>query len=148
AILLLATVALNAALTFVAPGTAVNPAAAAAVGQTIVFVVIWAAFACVYRLLPDVRMRWRDVWLGAGVTAALFVIGGVLISLYLTRAGVASAYGAAGSLLATLLWLYYSAAIFLTGAEFTKAVARTATTTVPVRVRRLNDRPAGVDPRA
>lgn len=148
ALLLLATVVLNAAIAFLAPRGAANPILAAAVGQGAIFIVVWVAFALVYRLLPDVRMRWRDVWIGAGATAVLFVAGEALISLYLTRASVASAYGAAGSLLAALLWIYYSAVAFLTGAELTKAVAQQAATTVAVRVRRLDDRPAGVDPRA
>lgn len=147
AALLLATVGFNAAIAMLAARDATNPAIAAAAAQGAIFIVVWVAFACIYRLLPDVRMQWRDVWIGAGVTAVLFVAGEALISLYLARASVASAYGAAGSLLATLLWIYYSAAVFLTGAELTKTIAPWAVTTVAVRVRTLQDRAAGVDPR-
>jgi membrane protein len=84
----------------------------------------WLAFAAIYRVLPNVRIAWRDVWLGAAVTAVLFLIGERLIGWYLAAAGTASAYGAAGSLLVTLLWIYYSAIAFLLGAEFTKVISR------------------------
>src|ERR1700730_7694826 len=84
------------------------------------FVVITLLFALIYRLLPDVRLEWRDVAFGSLVTSALFAIGKELIGLYLGRAGVASAYGAAGSLVMLLLWGYYSALIFLLGAEITR----------------------------
>jgi membrane protein len=84
------------------------------------FVVITLLFALIYRLLPDVRLEWRDVAFGSLVTSALFAIGKELIGLYLGRAGVASAYGAAGSLVMLLLWVYYSALIFLLGAELTR----------------------------
>jgi membrane protein len=77
-------------------------------------------FALIYKIIPRVRIRWRDVWLGAAVTAALFVLGKFLIGLYLGRSGVASVFGAAGSLIAMMVWVYYSAQIFLLGAEFTK----------------------------
>jgi membrane protein len=64
-------------------------------------------------------VRWRDVWIGAGVTAALFAVGKFAIGLYLGRSTVASAFGAAGSLVVVMVWVYYSAQIFLLGAEFT-----------------------------
>lgn len=86
-------------------------------------VVITLMFAMIYRFLPDAVIAWRDVWFGAGVTAALFVVGKVLIGLYLGQAGVSSAFGAAGSLAVLLVWLYYAAQIFLFGAELTKAYA-------------------------
>jgi membrane protein len=73
--------------------------------------------------LPDVKLNWRDVWVGAAVTAVLFTLGKYLIGLYLGRAGVTSAYGAAGSFVAVLLWIYYSSLIFLFGAEFTRVYA-------------------------
>jgi membrane protein len=94
-----------------------------AVTTLIDLVVITVMFALIFRYLPDAEIAWRDVWFGAGVTAVLFAIGKVLIGVYLGRAGVASAYGAAGSLAVLLVWLYYAAQIFLFGAELTKAYA-------------------------
>jgi membrane protein len=84
------------------------------------FVVTTLMFALIYKIIPRVRIAWRDVWVGAAVTAALFALGKFLIGLYLGRAGVASTFGAAGSLVALMVWVYYSAQIFLLGAEFTK----------------------------
>jgi membrane protein len=80
-------------------------------------------FAVMYKYLPDVEIAWRDVRVGAVVTAVGFVAGQSLIALYLAHAGVASAYGAAGSLVVLLLWIYYSSLILLLGAEFTRAYA-------------------------
>jgi len=88
------------------------------------FAVITAFFALIYKLLPDVRIEWRDVALGALVTAVLFGLGRSLIGLYLGRAGVTSVYGAAGSLVLVLLWIYYSAQLLLLGAEFTEVYSR------------------------
>jgi membrane protein len=76
-------------------------------------------FAIAYRMLPRARIAWSDVWIGAGVTAVLFTVGKYLIGVYMGRAGVSSGFGAAGSLIAVLVWVYYSAQIFLLGAEFT-----------------------------
>ena len=90
------------------------------------FAVTSAAFAVVYKIMPSVKIRWRDVWVGAAVTALLFTLGKYLIGLYIGKAGVASAFGAAGSLIVVLVWVYYSAQIFLLGAEFTAVYARTA----------------------
>jgi membrane protein len=84
----------------------------------IVFTVL---FAIVYRALPDTRIPWRDLWLGATITAILFTVGKSLIGLYIGTSGVTSAYGAAGSFVLILLWVYYSATIFLFGAEITRA---------------------------
>jgi membrane protein len=80
-------------------------------------------FGWIYRWLPDVRLRWRDVWTGAFVTALLFSIGKFLIGLYLGQSSVASSYGAAGSLVVLLVWVYYSAQVILLGAEFTRVYA-------------------------
>jgi membrane protein len=80
-------------------------------------------FATVYKILPDVKIGWRDVWVGAATTAVLFTIGNYLIGLYLGRSSVASTYGAAGSLVIILLWVYYSSQILLFGAEFTRVYA-------------------------
>lgn len=87
-------------------------------------VVITLLFAMLFKIMPDVRLRWRDVWIGALVTATLFTVGRHLIALYLGRSTVASIYGTAGSLVALLLWVYYSCAILFYGAEFTRAYRR------------------------
>lgn len=80
-------------------------------------------FAMIYKYVPGESIAWRDVWIGAAVTAFLFSIGKWLIGLYLGRSSFSSAYGAAGSLVVLLLWIYYSAQIFLLGAEFTRVFA-------------------------
>ena len=85
------------------------------------FILISAMFAAIYKVLPDRTLKWRDVAVGALVTAALFTIGKSLIGWYLGTSAVASSYGAAGGLLVILLWVYYSSEIFLLGAEFTRA---------------------------
>ena len=92
-----------------------------AINLLVSFGVVTLLFALIYRVLPDVDLTWRDVWLGAVVTARLFTVGKSLIGLYLGTSGVASAYGAAGSVLVLLIWVYYSAQIVLLGAEFTRA---------------------------
>jgi membrane protein len=89
------------------------------------FGVITLLFAVIYKVLPDAKISWRDVWVGAAVTALLFSIGKSLIGLYIGSSSTASAYGAAGSFVVLLLWIYYSAMIFLFGAEFTQVWART-----------------------
>ena len=76
-------------------------------------------FALIFRYVPETKIAWKDVWIGATVTALLFIIGKFLIGLYLGNAAVGSAYGAAGSLVVVIVWVYYSAMIFLFGAEFT-----------------------------
>jgi len=85
--------------------------------------VITVGFALMYKILPSVKISWQDVWIGAFVTAVLFVIGKTLVGLYLGKSSIASAFGAAGSLAVLLVWVYYSAQIFLLGAEFTRAWA-------------------------
>lgn len=82
-----------------------------------------ALFGAIYRILPDRNIAWRDVTIGALVTAALFTLGKSAIGLYVGGAGIAGSFGAAGSLAAALVWIYYSALIFLLGAEFTRAWA-------------------------
>jgi membrane protein len=82
-------------------------------------------FALIYKALPDVHIAWRDVWIGAAITAVLFTVGKFLLGLYLGQSGVTSAYGAAGSLVLVLLWVYYSALIVFFGAEFTQVYATT-----------------------
>jgi membrane protein len=86
--------------------------------------VVTALFALMFKTLPDVHIKWRDVWVGAAVTAALFTLGKFGLGIYLGSAGVSSAYGAAGSIVALVIWVYYSAQVLLVGAEFTEAYAR------------------------
>jgi membrane protein len=87
------------------------------------FALVTLLFAMIYKILPAVRIAWRDVVIGALITALLFSIGKWLIGLYLGNSAVASSYGAAGSVILVLVWVYYSAQIFLLGAEFTKVYA-------------------------
>ncbi|HUE44850.1 MAG TPA: YihY/virulence factor BrkB family protein [Aestuariivirgaceae bacterium] len=83
------------------------------------FAILTTLFALIYQYVPRADIAWSDVWLGAGVTAVLFILGRYLIGLYLGTVGVGSGFGAAGSLVVLLMWVYYSAQIFLLGAEFT-----------------------------
>jgi membrane protein len=100
------------------------PAPVLATGNFIVaFIVKAFLFALIYRVIPEVRIRWADVAIGATVTTVLFEAGAFLITFYLKKAGIGSAYGAAGSLVALLVWVYYSAQIFLYGAELTHVYA-------------------------
>jgi membrane protein len=93
------------------------------VSSLISFGVIACMFAIIYKTLPDAPLSWRDVWIGAAFTAGLFSLGKYAIGVYLGNSGVASGFGAAGSLIALLLWVYYSAQIFFLGAEFTRHYA-------------------------
>jgi membrane protein len=99
---------------------------------------ITVLFAMIYKILPRVRIGWKDVWIGSAVTAILFTIGKALIGLYLGRSAVTSGFGAAGSVVVLLVWVYYSAQIFLLGAEFTAVYAR--------RFGSLRDVPEGSSP--
>jgi hypothetical protein len=85
--------------------------------------VVTCLFAAIFKFLPDIKMPWRFVWLGAFLTSILFTIGKILLGLYFAHASPASAYGAAGSLAALLVWVYYSAQILFFGAEFTQVYA-------------------------
>ncbi len=85
--------------------------------------IMFVLFSMVFKMLPEVRIAWRDVWLGAAVTTLLVSLGSYVISLYLRVASVGSVYGAAGSLIVVLVWIYYSAQIVMFGAEFTKLYA-------------------------
>ena len=80
-------------------------------------------FALIYKYVPDVEIQWRDVWVGAALTSILFTIGKYLIGLYIGTSGVGSTFGAAGSLITILVWVYYSSLIFFLGAEFTRVYA-------------------------
>ena len=88
------------------------------------FGVVTMLFAMIYKVLPNVRIAWKDVWIGAAITALLFEIGKVLIGLYIGKSSVASSFGAAGPFVVLMLWIYYSTQIFLLGAEFTRAYAK------------------------
>lgn len=81
-------------------------------------------FALIFRVVPDAPIRWSDVWLGASLTALLFVVGNLLLGVYLGKSGVTSGFGGAGSVVALMLWVYYSAQIVFLGAEFTHVYAR------------------------
>jgi len=113
--------ALGSRLNEVVPGM---PIVWQVVGWVVTFLVISGLFAMIFKVLPDVKIRFRDVWIGAMITAAFFMVGKLLLGLYIAKADVASSYGAAGSVVVMLLWIYYSAQIFFFGAEFTQAYAR------------------------
>jgi membrane protein len=113
--------ALGGALTRLAPGAA-WVYFWSVVNFLISFGVVWLLFAMIYKWLPDAKLQWHTVWVGAGGTALLFTIGKQLIGLYLGRASIGSVYGAAGSLIVVLVWVYYSGMILFLGAEFTGAV--------------------------
>ncbi|HUM11496.1 MAG TPA: YihY/virulence factor BrkB family protein [Myxococcaceae bacterium] len=143
--LLLVSLVLSAVLAAVGDYLGTFLPGGAAVGQalnaTVSLVVITALFAMIYRMLPDTYVAWRDVWLGALVTSLLFTIGKSAIGFYLGKASVASSYGAAGSVVILLLWVYYSAMILYLGAEFTQVYSmrhgsRRAATHAPVPDRR------------
>jgi len=94
------------------------------VNMLVSIAIITLIFALIFKVLPDAKIKWRDVWVGAAVTAVLFIVGKYLIGLYLGASSVASAYGAAGSLVLLLVWVYYSSIILLFGAEFTFVYSR------------------------
>jgi membrane protein len=88
------------------------------------FAVTTFLFALIYKVVPDARVAWRDVWIGAAFTTLLFIAGKLLIGLYISYSAEGAAYGAAGSVVILMLWVYYSAQIFLMGAEFTKCMSK------------------------
>lgn len=88
------------------------------------FLLTSTIFAMIYKLMPRAQVQWKDVWVGSVVTSLLFSVGKFLIGLYLGATGIASAYGAAGSIVVVLVWVYYSAQVFLMGAEFTWVYAQ------------------------
>lgn len=121
-------VAVSAAVTFLTPyaerifrGTAT---VVLGVNFALTFTVLTLLFATFFRILPDVRISWRDVWVGATVSAVLFLVGNTLLGIFFRMAEIGSAYGAAGSLLGVLMWVYYSAQVYFFGAEFTQVWAR------------------------
>jgi membrane protein len=84
------------------------------------FAIVTFMFALLFRFLPDVKIAWTDVWVGAGITAILFGLGQLALSFYLSLSNVGSSFGATGALVVVLVWIYYSAQILLLGAEFTQ----------------------------
>ena len=94
-----------------------------ALGGVISFVTITFLFAAIFKVLPDLHLRWKDVWIGALFTSALFVLGKTAMGWYLGRQATTSSYGSAGALALVLIWIYYSAIILLFGAEFTHVLA-------------------------
>jgi membrane protein len=118
---LVLTTALTAAVTLAKGWFPVAPGVLRGADLTVGLAVITVLFALLFKVLPDVRVRWKEVWLGAFVTAVLFTLGRFLIALYLGHSTIASSYGAAGSLVALLIWIYYSCAILFFGAEFIRA---------------------------
>jgi membrane protein len=146
AFLLLVSLALSALLTAVGGMIGrIIPGGSEVVAQifnfVLSFVVITGLFAAIYKVLPDARIAWKDVWVGAVVTSLLFTIGKFLLGLYLGRSNPGEAFGAAGSLALLLVWVYYSSMIVLFGAEFTQAWAiRKGAGIVPKEgARRMND---------
>jgi membrane protein len=107
-------------------GSMLPEAALQAAAFGVSFAVIALLFALMFKWMPDAPVQWRDVWLGAVATAALFEIGKFLIGLYIGKQGLESTYGAASSLVVVLIWVYYSAQIVLLGAEFTHSQAKLA----------------------
>jgi membrane protein len=118
---MLLTAALAAAGKYVAPY--LPEVALQIAGFAASFTVISLLFAAMFKWLPDTKIEWRDVWLGAVLTAALFEVGKFLIGLYIGKQGLESTYGAAASIIVVLLWVYYSAQLVLMGAEFTNVYA-------------------------
>jgi membrane protein len=88
------------------------------------FAMVTALFALIFKYVPDAKIQWRDVWVGATMTAFLFTLGKLALGLYLGKAAVGSSYGAAGSLIVLVVWVYYAAQILFLGAEFTQVQAR------------------------
>ncbi len=129
AFLLLVSLALSAMLAALGGTVQSHLPGGEAVWQLVHFAVSFAMvavlFALMFKVIPDVKIGWRDVWVGAVATALLFTLGKFLLGLYLGRSSVASPYGAAGSLVVLVIWVYYSAQILFFGAEFTQVYART-----------------------
>jgi len=127
--LLLVSLVLSAALGALGGVLAGDQADQSLIWKAINFIVSFGVttllFALIYKILPDAKVHWRDVWVGALVTALLFTLGKAALGWYLGRPGTTSTYGAAGSFVALLLWVYYSAQILFLGAEFTQVYAKT-----------------------
>lgn len=121
---LLASTAITAAQSFLTGWFPEWQAVVAVANAITSFAVITLLFALIFKFLPDAPIAWRDVWVGAALTSVLFTIGKTLIGLYLGRSSIGSVYGAAGSVVVVIVWVYYAAQIFFYGAELTQAFAR------------------------
>jgi membrane protein len=123
-LLLLVSLAASAVLNWlggrIAPHLGLSSLSLDLMNGLISFAVVTFLFGMIFKVLPDRQVPWRHIWLGATVTAVLFTAGKGLLAIYLARADLASAYGAAGSLVVLLLWCYYSSQIVFFGAEFTR----------------------------
>jgi membrane protein len=117
---LVVSTALSAMSSYVAPG---QTALYQVLNQGLSFLLITVLFAALFKYMPDCQIDWEDVWIGATVTSLLFLIGKYLIGLYLAKGSMASAYGAAGSLVIVLVWVYYASQILLLGTQFTRVFA-------------------------
>jgi membrane protein len=117
---LLISAALSAAADWLERQAPIAPAFWVVANLVVSLGVVTVLFALLFKYLPDVELRWRDVWTGAVATSLLFTVGKFFIGLYIGRSATASSYGAAGSILVLLLWVYYSAQILLLGAEYTR----------------------------
>ncbi|HET7668986.1 MAG TPA: YihY/virulence factor BrkB family protein [Burkholderiales bacterium] len=144
AFLLMVSLVLSAVVSAIGEGWGLH-----AIEIVLSFALTTLLFAMIYKIIPRVRIAWRDVWVGAAVTAALFAVGKFAIGLYLGKSSVGSVFGAAGSLVVVMVWVYYSAQIFLLGAEFTRFYAeehgsragRTQRLTAPIRVQAAANSP-------
>ncbi len=122
---LIASAALAALASWYQPYFGSYERVAAAFDTVLSFTFLTVSFALIYKIIPRVEIRWRDVWVGALVTAVLFNVGKLLIGLYIGRTAITSTFGAAASVAVLLVWVYYAAQIFLLGAEFTRVYAHT-----------------------
>ena len=136
--LLLVSLVVSAALTAVSErfGTAV---VLQVLNVIVSFGVITVLFAMIFKYLPDKEVQWRNVWTGAAVTSLLFTLGKILVGIYLARSSIASGYGAAGSLVIILLWVYYNSQILFLGAEFTQVYSSLQGDQAPVRLEEENE---------
>lgn len=116
--------ALTAAGTWLEGRVALQPVVWQVVNTIISFGIVTVFIAMIFKFLPDAKIRWRDVWFGAVITSILFAVGKYAIGLYLGRASVGSAYGAAGSVVVLMAWIYYASLIFFVGAEITHVYTR------------------------
>jgi membrane protein len=123
---------IQAAGAWIAPYIAMPAPLLQGINFLVAFTASTVLFALVYQVIPDVRVQWKAAVIGSIITALLFSAGKVLIGLYLRKAAVGSAYGAAGSLVAMLVWVYYSSQIFIYGAEVTRAYSQHSTPKVAV----------------
>ena len=119
------TTGVQALLTTLTAATSIPPAVFLVATGIVSFLIITLVFAAIFKVLPDTTIAWSDIWIGAMITAVLFTGGKYVLGLYLGRGSAVSAFGVAGSLVVILLWIYYSAQIFLLGAELTQVYART-----------------------